>query len=131
MNFEVLETRLTKDIEKLNIVKDVKIKVKPYSSSYYGNYRPKTNLITIYAYEDKEGTKMYPYTQLLLTTVHEAIHGRQHSDPNFKRVKGVMHNPEFHSLYRVYSSKAKLMLSLRRLHKNAGKEKDCATYSVS
>ena len=131
MNLESLETHLINDVKKLGITDNIRIKVKNYSSCHYGNYRPKTNLITIYAYEDKGCTKIYPYPHLLLTAVHEAIHCKQYSDPNFKRVKGVMHNPEFHALYKIYSSKAKLMLLIRRLNKNAGKEKSHTYYSLS
>lgn len=115
MNFEVLEQLLTNDIKKLGIVSEFNLRVRPYSSQNYGTYKPKYNMITIYAYSDKDCKKLYSYQQLLLTSVHEAIHCRQYADPNFKRVKGVMHNPEFYRLYKIYSLKAKLLLHLRRL----------------
>ena len=102
MSIDELRTKLLNDLRALNINTDgMTLVVKPYSKSFYGRYYPKDNRIFLYAYKDPERTCMYPYNQLMKTLLHEVVHFIQWNDPEYVRVKGIMHNEEF---YRIYNS---------------------------
>ena len=102
MSIDELRTKLLNDLRELNINTDgMTLVVKPYSKSFYGRYYPKDNRIFLYAYKDPERTCMYPYNQLMKTLLHEMVHFIQWNDPEYVRVKGIMHNEEF---YRIYNS---------------------------
>ncbi len=79
--------------------------VRPYSKCYYGKYLPAKNSVParifIYPYENEEG-KMYPFSDIFRTAIHERVHHAQYLDPSFKRVRGVMHNEQFWELYNHY-----------------------------
>ena len=51
--------------------------------------------------------KLYPLWDIMKAFIHELIHCRQWHDPDFKRLRGIMHNPEFYKLYSDYISRAK------------------------
>lgn len=107
--------RLLKDMTSLGIPIDFTFELKPYSKTYYGRYDPNSDKVTVYIYEDKSCTKMMSYEEILLTSIHEAVHSIQWHDKSFVRRKGVMHNAEFFRLYSAYSEKAKSMLLLREV----------------
>lgn len=112
INKQTLYKRLDSHLRELGLpVDEVDLLIRPYSSTYYGNYYPSLDpevkpRIFIYPYSNKKGTALYPYSQILSTTIHEWIHHLQYRDPNFVRIKGVMHNPEFWRLYHQYMKQA-------------------------
>lgn len=101
-----LEKQLREDLSKIGLNVEFNLLLKPYSKTYFGRYDVKSSTIILYVNETPKG-KRYPYLDLLLTVVHEAIHCLQWHDPKFKRVRGVMHDVEFKKLYEKYSSRAK------------------------
>lgn len=105
-----LKERLLSDLRTLDIdTKGFELSLRPFSKSYYGRYDPKTKTIIVYAYSDKGLTNLYPYGQLFETLVHEVVHHLQWVNPEYVRVKGIMHNEEFYKMYnkfiRVYKRK--------------------------
>ena len=110
-----LHHRLLKDMKAVGLPTDFAFELKPYSKTYYGRYDPNSNKVTVYIYEDKSCTKMLSYEDILLTSIHEAVHSMQWNDNSFVRRKGVMHNAEFFRLYNSFSDKAKSMLLLRKV----------------
>lgn len=111
-----LEKQLRRDISKIGLDVEFTLSLRPYSKSYFGRYDIATSTIILYVQKTERGD-MYSYEDLLLTTIHEAIHCKQWHDPKYKRVKGVMHDIEFKKLYALYSNKAKAMLLLREVLK--------------
>lgn len=114
MNEEKLYHRLLLDLNILGLpIEEVKIIIRPFSKTYYGRYFPKCNKrkepkIFLYPYENTEG-KFLNYDKILETAIHEFVHHIQHSNPNFKRIKGVMHNSQFWNLYNHYIKQAEIM----------------------
>lgn len=106
--------RLRNDLSKIGLDVKFSLSIRPYSKSYFGRYDINSNTIILYVQKTPNG-EMYPYSELLLTTVHEAVHCAQWSDPNYKRVKGIMHDTEFKRLYSVYSNRAKARVLLREV----------------
>lgn len=109
-----LETQLREDLLKIGLDVKFTLSLRPYSKSYYGRYDVTTSTIIIYVQKTPKGD-MYSYEELLLTTIHEAIHCKQWHDPKYKRVRGVMHDLEFKRLYALYSNRARARLLLREV----------------
>lgn len=101
-----LEMRLRNDLSKIGLDVDFTLSLRPYSKSYFGRYDVNTSTVIVYVQKTPDGD-MYSYEDILLTTIHEAIHCKQWHDPKYKRVKGVMHDIEFKRLYSLYSNRAK------------------------
>ena len=101
-----LEMRFRNDLSKIGLDVDFTLSLRPYSKSYFGRYDVNTSTVIVYVQKTPDGD-MYSYEDILLTTVHEAIHCKQWHDPKYKRVKGVMHDIEFKRLYSLYSNRAK------------------------
>ena len=112
-----LENQLRADLLKIGLNENFKLSLRPYSKSYYGRYIPRSNTVIVYVNKSPNG-EPYPYIDLLLVVIHEVIHCMQWSRPNFKRIKGVMHNPEFKQLYGIYSNRAKALVLFREVIKN-------------
>lgn len=93
-----LVEHLKSDIKLLGLPTDFGIVLKDISESYFGRYIVKDKTIILYLTTDK-GTRTYTYSELLKTTLHEAIHHYQHHhDNSFIRYRGVMHNSVFREL---------------------------------
>lgn len=107
--------RLLKDMKAIGIPTDFTLEIKPYSKTYFGRYDPNSNKVTVYVYEDKDCTRMMSYEEILLTSIHEAVHSIQWNDKSFVRRKGIMHDADFFRLYNMYSDKAKSMLLIREV----------------
>ena len=107
--------RLLKDMSSIGIPTTFNFELKPYSKTYYGRYDPNLDKVTVYVYEDKSCRRMMRYEDILLTSIHEAVHSIQWKDESFVRRKGVMHNTEFFTLYNAFSDKAKSMLLIREV----------------
>lgn len=103
------------DLKTIGIDVDFKLTLKKYSKSLYGRYHPERREVTLYISPDPKGEFNYPYSQLLDTLIHEAVHCIQWSDPKFKRVKGVMHNYEFKKLENMFMDKAKAMFLMEEI----------------
>lgn len=112
MTLGELKHRLILDMKSLNLpVEEVDLDLRPYSKTYYGNYFPTEDgnnipRIWLYPYSNKNGD-LLPYSDILETGIHEMCHHLQYTDPNFHRLKGVMHNPQFWKLYNHYINRAK------------------------
>lgn len=116
---DILKQNLLSDVEKIGMkLGDCKIELRDYSKSYYGCYRLKTNKIILYVYSTPDKKKMYSYRELLFTLIHEIIHYMQWSDPKFKRISGVMHDPTFHKMYNHYTNIAGAKLLMREVQNN-------------
>lgn len=109
-----LEMRLRNDLSKIGLDVKFTLSLRPYSKSYYGRYDIKTSTVILYVQKTPDG-EMYPYEDLLLTTIHEVIHCKQWHDPKYKRVRGVMHNTEFKKLYALYSNRAKARILFKEV----------------
>jgi len=107
--------RLLTDLRALGIREKFTLELKPYSKTFFGRYDPNTRKITVYVYQDETCLRMYPYEDILLTTIHEAVHCIQWSSDNFVRLKGVMHDPEFYRLYNEYADRARALFLLREV----------------
>ncbi len=108
-----LTVRVLKDLKLLGLSPH-KLKYdlcfKNYSSCYFGKYiRPRNKdflpKIFIYLYKDSNNTELYSYKDIISTVIHEVCHHIQWSNPDFVRVKGVMHNKEFWDLWNSYMNK--------------------------
>ena len=88
--------------------------LRDFSSAYYGRYDPQKKIIIVYVFSNKELLHFRSYYGLLETFLHEAIHAMQYQG-GYQRVKGVMHDPEFHRLYNKYSCKLKEVAGKRKL----------------
>lgn len=115
-NLNTLRDKLLCDLRTLNIdVEGFELVLKPFSKTYYGRYSPKNRRITLYVYSDEKCTKQYRYSQLFETTLHEVVHFIQWTDPDYVRVKGVMHNAEFYKIYNRLLSIHKRKRVLKRV----------------
>ena len=115
-NFDTLKDRLLCDLKSLRInVEGFELVLKPFSKSYYGRYVPKSKKIFLYVYSDKEQNHLYKYSQLFETLLHEVVHYLQWTDPDYVRVKGVMHNEEFFKLFNRLLSEHKRKRVLKRV----------------
>jgi hypothetical protein len=109
-----LEEKLLSDLSNVGLVEDFNLSLRGYSKSYFGRYDPNTNTVILYVDKTPEGD-MFSYQDLLLTLIHEVIHCKQWSNPEFHRVKGVMHDPEFKRLYNMYSNRVKALSLFREV----------------
>ena len=109
-----LEMRLRNDLSKIGLDVKFTLSIRPYSKSYFGRYDVASNTVILYVQKIRGGD-MYSYEELLLTTIHEAIHCLQWCDPKFKRIKGVMHDLEFKRLYSLYSNRAKARILFKEV----------------
>ena len=106
-----LYNALLNDLHKLGFnIHSFRLILRPYSKAYYGRFYISKREIYLYVFEDAQLKKFIPYYQLLDTLIHEAIHASQDSRKDFVRKRGVMHDPEFKTLYNKYHKK---MLELR------------------
>ena len=121
-----LYQRLVLNLEELRLpIEEVNIELRPFSKTYYGRYFPSTQKIYVYPYENEYGEFM-KYSDILCTVIHEMVHHIQHQDPNFKRRRGIMHNPQFWQLYNHFVLRAIDLNILKREEvKNYGKEEKC------
>lgn len=102
----LLQCLILKDLSNLGIdCTSFELLLKPYSKTYLGRYFTLKKRVVVYVYKDKERTTVFNYKDLIDTTIHEVCHHLQWSDPEYTRVKGVMHNNEFWKLYNSYISR--------------------------
>lgn len=103
---ESLYQQLVFDLSSLKLpVDEVTLEFRPYSETYYGRYFPSKHRIFIYPYMNKNGDFL-SYSKILCTTIHEMVHHIQYQDVNFKRNKGIMHDPQFWKLYNHFVGRA-------------------------
>lgn len=105
LQYDLLRQRLIDDLQSVGCPCNFELRIRDYSKTFYGCYRPQTNRVYLYYFEDEEKTKPFSYEHLLDKAVHEACHAQQWNDPDFVRVKGVMHDSEFYSLYNMYTNR--------------------------
>lgn len=98
----ILYDRLISDLKLIGIPFDFTLELKSYSKTYFGRYDPNKNKIILYIFEDSNCARLYPYSKLLDTLLHEFTHYMQYKNPAFRRVKGVMHDGNFIALYNYY-----------------------------
>ena len=97
--------RIKNDFNRIGLPTDLDIQLRGYSKTYEGRYNPSNKQIVLYHLANEKGFPV-PYNYLLSTAIHECVHHVQWTDPNFIRVKGVMHDPEFWKLYNLYIERA-------------------------
>ena len=97
--------RLKRDLKLIGLPCDLNITLKGYSKTLNGRYIPRNKEVILYHHLDKEGNPI-PYKDLLSTAIHEVVHHVQWSRPDFVRYHGVMHDPEFWSMYNYFIKKA-------------------------
>lgn len=107
MPYETLRRSILTDLSAIGCFSNFDLCIKDYSKTFYGCYRPNTNRVFLYYYDDPDKTIPYSYDHLLDKAIHEAVHAQQWNDPNFVRVRGVMHDEEFYALYNLYTKRAK------------------------
>ena len=99
-----LEGYLKSDIKLLGLPTDFDLEFRGFSANYYGRYYIKDKKIVVYILDNNEN--QLPYHEILDTVLHEAIHHYQHHyEIGFIRMKGVMHNLNFHKMYAEKKSK--------------------------
>lgn len=111
MTLSILRDRIRHDLKALGIdTESFELVLKPYSKTYYGSYVLEKKRVILYVFEDSERTTLFSYESLFSTAVHEVVHHIQWSNPEWKRVKGIMHDAEFYKTYnrllrkhRIYS----------------------------
>ena len=117
MNKEELKEILLEDLRKLvgdKVDSITDIVLGSYSKTFDGKYLVKEKKVVVYPYETKR--KMYPYSKILSITLHEVCHHLQYMDPDFVRLKGIMHNVAFWNMYNELWEKAdKMKLFERRI----------------
>lgn len=95
----MLREKLFNDLNRLELpVDDVEVEFRPFSKTYFGNYLPGKNKIFLYPYKNRFGELM-DYSEIIKVAIHEFTHHLQYCDPSFVRLKGVMHNAQFWSMY--------------------------------
>lgn len=102
-----LAEKIKHDLIKVGLTEHFNLVIRDYSKSYFGRYDPNTNTVILYVYKSPDKSCMFSYEELLNTAIHEVIHCKQWNDPKFKRLRGVMHDPEFKRLYCIYSNRAR------------------------
>ena len=108
MTEQSLLAYLYKHLEVLGLPCDLEIVLGGFSNSYLGRYNTQTQTITLYHLE--EDGSLIDLDYLLSILRHEAIHHFQWKhDKTFHRVKGIMHNQEFHRLEKIYTYKYIMM----------------------
>lgn len=113
MTLQELLDKIEKDLYLMDMpVDEVEITLRPYSKTYYGRYYTDGRLY-LYPFKDKKGGYL-PYSQIILTAIHEMCHHIQHSDPRFVRYKGIMHNADFWCMYHYYVNLAEDLGILER-----------------
>lgn len=114
---EELHTRLINDLESLRLpVSEVQLVIRPFSKSFFGRYFSSTDgkpaRVFIYPYKTKRS--MFSYSTVLYHAIHEMVHHLQFTNPSYRRIKGVMHDPQFYLLFNRYYIKALDMSLLRK-----------------
>lgn len=110
-----LNHKLMRDIRKIGIDIDFQLELKNYSRTYFGRYDPNKNKVVLYVHQDEKCTRRYKYEDLLMTLIHEAVHCMQWRDKSFVRIKGIMHDQQFHAMYQVYSDRARASLLFKEV----------------
>lgn len=106
MTLDELHYKVIEDLFILGLpVDEVVIKLRPYSKTYYGRYFPDRQEIYLYPFLNKSGDFM-SYDLIIKGGIHEMCHHIQHTNPVYRRNKGVMHDPQFWSLYNHYIDRA-------------------------
>lgn len=100
MKFKELHDRIISDLNRLGIdTKGFDLILKPFSKTYLGRYYTVQKRIVVYVYRNSARSELFSYGELFRTILHEVAHHLQYCDPEYVRVKGVMHNAGFYKLY--------------------------------
>lgn len=115
MTLSILRNRIHHDLKALGVdTESFELVLKPYSKTYYGSYVPEKKRVILYVFEDSERTTLFSYESLFSTAVHEVVHHIQWSNPEWKRVKGIMHDAEFYKTYNRLLRKHKIYSIVKR-----------------
>ena len=101
LNYNQLTSELISDVSKIFRgleLSDFYLEIKDYSKTYFGYYIPASKQIRIFLYKDKNKKHKRSYINLLLTLIHELVHHYQWCKSDYVRVRGVMHDVEFHRI---------------------------------
>ena len=109
-----LARTILQDLESIGMPTDFELDLRGYSKIYEGRYDSAKKLIILYVLE--EDGEFLPYEDIIRVAIHECVHHIQwQHDPNFVRIKGVMHNSQFKQLLKIYTER----------YKNLGEESIC------
>lgn len=105
MTKEKLTYLLMHDLKEVGLPTDFHLELRGYSKCYNGLYYPTKKQVVLYAKEDNGDFREYHL--LFLTLMHEATHHYQHNyQQGFVRIKGVMHDTNFHRILNNAKDKA-------------------------
>lgn len=99
MNKELL-SEIYEEVRGIGLPIDLEIELRGYSKNYDGFYDPNIKKAVIYMLD--ENGNLLPKEYYMDTVIHELIHHYQWQHTDYIRVKGVMHNAQFHRLFNKY-----------------------------
>lgn len=106
MTMNSLASRILLDLTNIGMPTDFTLDLRGYSKIYEGRYDSAKKLMILYVKE--ENGDFIPYEDIIRVAIHEGVHHIQwQHDPNFVRIKGVMHNKEFKHLLKIYTERYK------------------------
>lgn len=104
MTMDSLATKILLDLENIGMPTDFTLDLRGYSKIYEGRYDSAKKLMILYVKE--ENGDFIPYEDIIRVAIHECVHHIQwQHDPNFVRIKGVMHNKQFKHLLKIYTER--------------------------
>lgn len=104
LTIEHLKERILSDLESIGMPTDFKLDLRGYSKIYEGRYDSGKQLMILYVKE--EDGELLPYSEIMRVAIHECVHHIQwQHDPNFVRIKGVMHNAQFKHMLKIYTER--------------------------
>ena len=104
MTMDSLASRILLDLTSIGMPTDFTLDLRGYSKIYEGRYDSAKKLMILYVKE--ENGDFIPYEDIIRVAIHEGVHHIQwQHDPNFVRIKGVMHNKEFKHLLKIYTER--------------------------
>lgn len=103
-SMELLKNRILNDLESIGMPTDFILDLRGYSKIYEGRYDSGKKIMILYV-KELDGSFL-PYEDIIRVAIHECVHHIQwQHDPNFVRIKGVMHNKQFKHLLKIYTER--------------------------
>ena len=104
MTMDSLANKILSDLESIGMPTDFTLDLRGYSKIYEGRYDSGKKLIILYV-KEYDGSFL-PYEDIIRVAIHEGVHHIQwQHDPDFVRIKGVMHNNKFKQLLKIYTER--------------------------
>lgn len=114
VDMRVLHSTLLSDLTRLGLdTSGFELVLRPYSRTWDGTYNSRRRIITLYVYRDEGRCVPYSYKELFCVLLHEYVHYKQWTNPNYVRWKGIMHDAEFYEIYNGLEPKARCIFEGR------------------